>query len=615
MFSKILAIILLAAAIIPAQNRNDLNNRYMLAQNYLQAGQYQKAEPLFRDLYNLQPSNYQFFQSLNQIYVQLKKYDASIALIENKMNGSAPDVNLYGLLGNTYYLKGDENKAFEIWDSALKKLPQSEVNYRVLANYALERRAFDKGIEYLKKGQDISKNPMFFGYDLATLYSVTMQYKNAAEEYCFLLSKDPNQLKPIEGKILNYIDKADALKQTLDVVKKYESDSDNISYKFLLARLYVSDKQYDNAYDLYLQIDEQQSNQGAELYNFANFLYNEGVYETSSKVFTKIINKYPDSPFISRAKLGYAKSLEASLEKSRETQVPSWKPYYKLDNTGNGEIDKVISAYLDLTKAYPHSETAYEAYLRVGEIKMDRQNDPADAEKYFHKIVDESPMSKTAPDTYIQLSDASLLQGDLNAAEKFLDDVIKGGRYPADKKSLAKYKLARIDFYRGNFGKAGDVLSGIMDNLKDDNANDALELSMLLNSSKNDSSNLVTFAKAEFLAAQKNFKEAAALYKEVAGEQQKFMLQNMAAFRYAEMELGLNNTEDSIKLLEQIADDKEKNIYADKALYLVGKIYQFGLNDSAKAVSAYENLLAKFPDSLYLDEARNQIVKLKDKIG
>jgi outer membrane protein assembly factor BamD (BamD/ComL family) len=47
----------------------------------------------------------------------------------------------------------------------------------------------------------------------------------------------------------------------------------------------------------------------------------------------------------------------------------------------------------------------------------------------------------------------------------------------------------------------------------------------------------------------------------------------------------------------------------------VGKIYQFGINDSAKAVSAYENLLAKFPDSLYLDEARNQIVKLKDKIG
>ena len=49
MFLKILAIILFTAAIIPAQNRNDINNRYMLAQNYLQAGQYQKAEPLFRE--------------------------------------------------------------------------------------------------------------------------------------------------------------------------------------------------------------------------------------------------------------------------------------------------------------------------------------------------------------------------------------------------------------------------------------------------------------------------------------------------------------------------------------------------------------------------------------
>ena len=442
-----------------------------------------------------------------------------------------------------------------------------------------------------------------------------MQYKNAAEEYCFLLSKDPNQLKPIEGKILNYIDKADALKQTLNVVQKYESDSDNISYKFLLARLYVSDKQYEDAYDLYLKIDQQQNNQGAELYNFANFLYNEGIYGTSSEVFTKIIDKYSDSPFISRAKLGYAKSLEASMEKSLGRSVPSWKPFYKTENTGNGEIDKVINAYLDLTKAYPHSETAYEAYLRIGEIKMERQNDPAEAEKYFHRIVDESPMSKIAPDAYIQLSEASLLQGDLSSAEKYLDDVSKGGRYPSDKKNLAEYKLARIDFYKGNFVKAGNTLNSITDNLEDNNANDALELSMLLNSSKNDSSNLVKFAKAEFLAAQKNFKDAAALYREVALDQQKFMLQNLAAFRYAEMELGLNNTENSIKLLEKIADDKEKNIYADKALYLVGKIYQFGLNDKAKAVAAYENLLAKFPDSLYLDEARSQIVKLKDKIG
>ena len=80
------------------------------------------------------------------------------------------------------------------------------------------------------------------------------------------------------------------------------------------------------------------------------------------------------------------------------------------------------------------------------------------------------------------------------------------------------------------------------------------------------------------------------------------------------MELAAGNDDKSIEMLQNIAGEESKNIYADKALYLMGRIYEFGLNDSSKAIEKYEELLAKYPNSLYLDDARDEILKLRNNI-
>ena len=169
-----------------------------------------------------------------------------------------------------------------------------------------------------------------------------------------------------------------------------------------------------------------------------------------------------------------------------------------------------------------------------------------------------------------------------------------------------------INFYKGNFKKVQIILNGILHDLKDNTANNALELSLLLNTSKNDSSNLAIFSSGELLAAQKKYALAEEKYKVVIKDKQPFMLQNLAELRYAEMELALNKTDSAIVYLKKIANEGEKNIYADKALYLAGKIYQYGLNDNKKAIEIYEEILANFPNSLYLDKARDQINKLQE---
>ena len=93
------------------------------------------------------------------------------------------------------------------------------------------------------------------------------------------------------------------------------------------------------------------------------------------------------------------------------------------------------------------------------------------------------------------------------------------------------------------------------------------------------------------------------------------MLHAISAVKYGEMLLAVDNYTESISVLEGVAAEGEKNIYADKAVYLLGKINQYGIKNYGKAEEFYQKLLAEYPKSIYADDARAQILLLQDKPG
>ncbi|MCH7962383.1 MAG: tetratricopeptide repeat protein [Bacteroidetes bacterium] len=613
MILRIFITIVFSTAFLFAQN-NGLLNKYALAQSYEHSGDLEKASKIYEELYQREPQNNLYFESLNRTYVHLKNYAASVNLIEQEITRKAKDINLFGLLGSTYYLMGNEEKAYQVWDEPFSFLEPNPVFYRVIAAYAVERRAFDKAIDLFRRGKEISPDKIVFSYDLARLYSLTMQYENAAEEYCVILSNDPLQLQNVQTKILANANKPGALKVTIPVVEQY-IDGDNLSFSFLLARLYIENKDFDKAFEMYVNIDEKQSQKGVELYRYADFLFREGEYEISKNVYQSIIKLYPGSPLIPSAKLGYAKSLEAILMEDYSNQIPLWKPYFAFEHYESDQVTEVIDAFNEVAGLYKNSEASYEALLRIGMIKFYLQNKRDEAKQYFNKIINKAVMSESTADAYSELGEIALFNGNLAEAEKNYSRITVSAKINQHKINDAKYKLARVKFYNGDVQTAQKLLAEILKNLKDDSANDALSLSLLLNTSKNDSANIMLFAEGEFLADQKKFSKAANKYELIAENPQAFILHSIASIRLAEMELALNNYPRSIGLFERVVEEGEKNIYADKALYLLAQIFQYGIGDNAKAIEMYEMLLAKFPASIYIDRARNEIIKLREKIS
>lgn len=591
--------------------QND-SNRFMLAQNYERAGNLEKALEIYSELYAKQPQNQVYFKELNDMYRQLKQYQQSIRIIEEQIAMFPGNVALEGELGKTFFLMDDDRKAYEIWDAAVDNNRQIPQIYRTIANYAIEMRAFDKAIEYLQAGKKNGSNPVMYAYDLSYLYTIKMQYESAAEEYAFILELDNNQISTVRSRVLQGEPKPEFIEAMITVFADKDA-SENSGYTELLAMLYLENKDYANAFAMYKLLDEQRQQNGTILFQYAQRIYQAGAYPEASDAFQYILDAYPESAVISNARLGFARTREAGLEQHYQKNLPHWKPFYKPPVPDPEPYLEVINAYKEIIDDYPGSEASAEAAYRIAAI-YDLLAEPEKAVEYLQSITASMQLSSHYSAALLLLGDISIRQGALEKAAGYYEKARINRQTNIPLYNTAQYNIMLIHFYQGEIDSAIRLLGSITSQLQDDRANDALQLSLLLNKKMNDSLMLIAYGEAELKRRQYNYEEALALYTTIAADENSYVLNQAAMLNIAQTLTALNRYEEAVSIIDSILTD-EGSIYADKSLFLKAQILQYGLLDLPKALAAYEKLLATFPNSLYLDKAREQIIFLRERIS
>lgn len=66
----------------------------------------------------------------------------------------------------------------------------------------------------------------------------------------------------------------------------------------------------------------------------------------------------------------------------------------------------------------------------------------------------------------------------------------------------------------------------------------------------------------------------------------------------------MGNVKEALDSYALLAADSA-GIFADRAQFRIAKIYEVTLHDSSRAVTEYENFLARFPNSIYQDKVRD----------
>ena len=72
--------------------------------------------------------------------------------------------------------------------------------------------------------------------------------------------------------------------------------------------------------------------------------------------------------------------------------------------------------------------------------------------------------------------------------------------------------------------------------------------------------------------------------------------------------------ENAAKILQDILDSYSKDLLADDALFKLAEVNELYLKNKDKAKQLYEDMLIKYPGSLYTVEARKRFRRLRGDI-
>ena len=588
---------------------HDFENQFRLAKSFESRGQLEAAQEIYYELHSKFPGNYQFYSNLFKNLIAQKKYNDALELVENQLLLDDRSVVLYGDKGTVLYLQGDEKAALEIWEKALEIEPENAFAYRSIADYLVQNRLLEEAIEVLKKGNSVSKDPTIFSYDIANFYSISMNYEKAAEEYCKILERKPKQINLVQNRILGYINSDLAEKPTLETIEKAYRSNESIVFLQLLMELYTLTDKGEKALKAAIIIEEETSRNGSALFAFAQRATLFQNYEVAAEAYKEIINSYPSSALYAQAEIGYSRSLELNIN-SISNQGDSWKPIVINDRIDTLMYTDLLSAYDNLSKKYSNNEIGWEAEFRMARIYQKRFNNYAKADSIYRKILDEGRSLQYINDANFGIAEIAIKNGNLEESENYLSKVLLSKLSNADLKLKSNFLMAKCKMWKGNFSESVEYFSTITENPKDKFVNDALQYLLIINTMKNDSLNLLSFIKSDYLIEKNDFEQAIAQLKIISENSELFILKDIAALKYAELLIALNRYQEAGMLLEELSNCDEGNIYEDRFLYLLGSNYYFGLNDQKKAIGPLNKILTDYQNSIYQNKARQIISEI-----
>ncbi|MBI3586978.1 MAG: tetratricopeptide repeat protein, partial [Ignavibacteriales bacterium] len=477
-----------------------------------------------------------------------------------------------------------------------------------------------KAIRIYLSARTASGNGELFIEDLALLYAALQQYDLATNEYVQMLRSRPQQLTYVEARMSSYMGRDEARRAALKVVKDEVQRSQNdVSLHSLLAWLFMESKNFDSALVEYRAIDKLSKANGAELFQFAQRAIQERAYRSAAKAFREVIEEYPKQKMIPFARYGYARSIEElSLEAdstfaitgssaAQQTSVPfraSSEPVSETRPTYQG----ALGLYESIISDYPNSETYIQSLYRIGFIRFHRFFDLDGAISAFESVRRNPINQNLSLEATASIAEVQTARNDLKQARVEYASLLGVDQY----RERVVFRLAELDYFEASFDSALAKVKTLTTNLNTDLANDALQLLYFIQENKTGAlPALSEFAKADLLMRQRKYSEALSRFKEVAKTYPTALLQDDALMKIGELYILLNQTDGAIGVFKQLSNDMPTSVLRDRAQMRIGEIYERILRDIPHAIEAYEQVLVKFPTSLYVEEARKRIRLLR----
>jgi len=610
--STIILCLLFGACAASAQVA-DSDVKYRLGQSYERSGDFESAARLYEEVFRRDSANMLLFDALRRSYLQLKRYDDCVALMERILRRIPNDVSILAQLGSVYILKSDEKSAGAVWERALAVDPKSEMTYRTVAGAVVASRLFDRAIGLYLRGRAAVGDPNLFAFDIAYLQAITLNYPEATREYLRMIRQNPSQLAYVQARIATYTARANGLSSAITVAAEaVAAEPGAVVLRQLLAWLYLEGKRFDKAYAVYKEIDERTGARGHELFAFAERALHERAYAAARNAYEEIIGAYPNFDLAAQTKFGYAQALEAS-----DSEEDTLRLFGRLNPFPASEsrplFTGAVAAYERVIREFPASEQAARSLLRIAVLKEERFFDLDGARASLESLLKTyRQFPPVVTDATLLLGDVLIALGDLPAAAKAFQSVAGTGLVLSAPKERAALRIAELDFFNARFGDALAKLKISAANPVSNTTNDALELQVFIQENMDpDDLALKEYAKAALLERQNKLSEALGEFRSVLSRHRATPLADETLIHIGDLYTLLGRYPDAIAAYDSLLGGFPESISLDRTMMKKARVEELGLKDAARAIATYGRLLEGFPGSIYGSEARKRIRTLR----
>jgi len=580
------------------------NNNWQLAQQYFNAGEYDKALVHYEKNYDFDPMG--TYNDYLNCLVTMKEYDKAEKLVKKQLKKTPEVAPIYVDLGYIYDLKGDSTKANDQYAKAIKSVRPDVTQYNNLAAEFIDRGKLNFAIQTYQQGRIALAGQYPFCFELADAYAQIPDLQKMVDEYLDIVEIAPQYIPSLQAILQNKIaldytgTLSDILRQSL--LRRIQKNSGRIEYNELLYWLYLQQKDFESAAIQAKALDKRLGENGERVLNLGRTCVSNQDYKTAEECFQYVVDKGKNNQGYAVARIEMINALNKRITtQSNYTQTDLIKLNTDYLNALN-ELGKTPST-APLIKAYAHLKAFY-----LNEI------DSAIVLLYdVIEMPNVSPLFKS--ECKLELGDILVLRNDVWEALLYYGQVDKDYKHDEIGRE-AKFRTARSYYYEGEFEWASAQLNILKAATTQLISNDAMQLALLIqdNSGFDTDSNttpLLIYSRADLLEFQNHHAEALVTLDSIVIAFPGHSLTDEVWFKKAEIYSNTGQLDSAVIYYADVVSNFPDDILADDALFSLAELQEYRLNNTEKAMELYETLLQKYPGSLYAVDARKRFRVLR----
>lgn len=566
----------------------------LLAQNYFDKGEFDKATSLYEELDKKQPGNFYFTQKLVSCYQGLKQFDKAEKLLLNKKEKSNQPT-FFVELGYNAQLQKNQAKADSYYKKAIDAVA-NQPNYAYQIGQAFEQKSLlQQAYTTYEIGQKTNSS-MNFDYQMALLQGQMGNLDVMVVKLLDYSYSNVNATLNVQNQLVLFMQDdaenvfANSLKKELLIRTQKTQD---IYWNQFLSWLYVNQKEYNKAFIQEKSIYKRNPESFDDIIQLAQICVNEKDNETAQAIFQFILQNTNDESTILNAQYFLLKNEIANSKPENYPLIQS-------------KFDTLLSQF---------GESTFSVDLQIlaAHFKAFYLNDFENAKALLDKLMEMPLNIRQKAKIKMELADVFVFNEKFNQAIIYYAQIQND--LPNDEFSHeASMRMAKTSFFKKDFNWSMKQAKELKQASTQLIANDAVELFLLISDNSAEDSLQVAlqdFSKADLLEYQN--KPAAALdaFLQILVKHKGQSIEAGTLYKVGRNYEKLGNFAKAIGYYQTILDNHKDGIYIDEALFYSAEIFNKQLNDPEKAKSLYEKVVLEHPDSIYFTEARKQYRQLR----